>query len=135
MAKIEILTPEPEKVLPILRDALAWQKRLLSQSLTRTQERVQELAASLQVNPDLLLVGVVPHPEDQDMDLLELEGELEILRHLHEQLLQRLRKCPASAVGHHAFRDGDLAGLRGTASRCGAHQRLACLCRWFATRL
>jgi len=97
MAKIEILTPEPDKALPILRDALAWQKRLLSQSLTRTQERVQELTASLQVNPDLLLAGVVPHPEDQDMDLLELEGELEILRHLHEQLkyLERLTICPS----------------------------------------
>ena len=95
MAKIEILTPEPDKALPILRDALAWQKRLLSQSLTRTQERVQELAANLQVDPDLLLAGAVPHPEDQDMDLLELEGELEILRHLREQLaqLERLTLC------------------------------------------
>jgi hypothetical protein len=100
MAKIEILTPEPDKALPILRDALAWQKRLLSQSLTRTQERVQELTASLQVNPDLLLAGVVPHPEDQDMDLLELEGELEILRHLHEQLkyLERLTICPSETT-------------------------------------
>ena len=100
MAKIEILTPEPDKVLPILRDALAWQKRLLSQSLARTQERVQELAALLQVNPDLLLAGVVPHSEDQDMDLLELEGELEILRHLHEQLasLERLTICPSETT-------------------------------------
>jgi len=42
--------------------------------LARTQERVQALAAWLQVDPDLLLAGGVPHPEDQDMDLLELEG-------------------------------------------------------------
>jgi hypothetical protein len=40
MAKIEILTPEPEKALPILQDAIAWQKRILSQSLARTQERI-----------------------------------------------------------------------------------------------
>jgi hypothetical protein len=100
MAKIEILTPEPEKALPILQDALAWQKRILSQSLARTQERVQELAALLQVNPDLLLAGVVPHTEDQDMDLLELEGELEILRHLHEQLasLKHLTICPSETT-------------------------------------
>jgi len=100
MAKIEILTPEPEKALPILRDALAWQKRLLLQSLARTQERVQALAAWLQVDPDLLLAGGVPHPEDQDMDLLELEGELEILRHLHEQLkyLERLTICPSETT-------------------------------------
>ena len=97
MAKIEILTPEPEQALLILQDALAWQKRILLQSLARTQERVQELAARLQVDPDLLLAGVVPHPEDQDMDLLELEGELEILRHLREQLvhLEHLIICPS----------------------------------------
>jgi hypothetical protein len=28
----------------------------------------------------------LPHPENQDMDLLELEGELEIRRQLQEQL-------------------------------------------------
>lgn len=100
MAKIEILTPEPDKVLPILQDALGWQKRLLTQSLTRTQERVQALAAALQVNPDRLVAGVVPHPKDQDMDLLELEGELEILRHLQEQLvsLERLTICPSETT-------------------------------------
>jgi hypothetical protein len=47
------------------------------------------------VNPDLLLAGEVPHPENQDMDLLELEGELEIFRHLSEQLesLDHLSIC------------------------------------------
>jgi hypothetical protein len=35
--KIEIPTHEPEKALPIFEDAIAWQKRLLSQSLARTQ--------------------------------------------------------------------------------------------------
>ena len=100
MAKIEILTPEPEKALLILQDAIAWQKRLLLQSLARTQERVQELAVHLQVEPNLLLAGVVPHPEDQDMDLLELEGELELLRHLREQLaqLERLTVCPSQTT-------------------------------------
>jgi hypothetical protein len=94
------LTAQKEKALPLLRDALAWQKRLLLQSLARTQERVQELAALLQVKPDLLVAGVVPHPEDQDMDLLELEGELEILRHLREQLasLDHLTICASETT-------------------------------------
>jgi hypothetical protein len=67
-----------------------------TQSLTQTHERIQELAARLRVNPDLLLTGQVPHPENQDMDLLELEGELEIRRHLQEQLesLRHLTICP-----------------------------------------
>jgi len=86
MQKIEINTPEPEKALPVLRDAIERQKRILSQSLAQTEERIQGLASRLHVNPDLLLTGQVPHPENQDMDLLELEGELEILHHLREQL-------------------------------------------------
>ncbi len=96
MEKIEITTPEPEKALPVLRDAVERQKRLLSQSIFRTQEKIQQLAVSLQVDPALLLAGQVPHPEAQDMDLLELEGELELLRHLRDQLetLERLTLCP-----------------------------------------
>jgi hypothetical protein len=86
MEKIEINTPEPEKVLPILRDAIERQKRMLSQSLARTEDRIRELATHLRVDPDLLMAGEVPHPESQDTDLLELEGEIEILRHLREQL-------------------------------------------------
>ncbi len=96
MEKIEIATPEPEKALPVLRDAIERHKRLLAQSIARTHERIQHLAAQFRVNPDLLLAGEVPHPEEQDMDLLELEGELEILRHLREQVetLERLTLCP-----------------------------------------
>jgi hypothetical protein len=96
MQKIEINTPEPEKAIPVLKDAIERQKRILSQSLAQTEERIQQLSARLQVNPDLLLAGKVSHPENQDMDLLELEGELEIRHHLREQLesLEHLKICP-----------------------------------------
>ena len=96
MEKIEITTPEPEKARLVLQDALERHRRLLSQSVTRTQGRVQQLASQLHVDLDLLRAGQVPHLENQDMDLLELEGELEILRHLQEQLetLARLTLCP-----------------------------------------
>lgn len=50
MEKIEISTHEPEKVLPILRDAIERQKRILSQRLARTQERIQQRVTQLQVN-------------------------------------------------------------------------------------
>ena len=86
MEKIEISTPEREKALSVLWDAVERQKRLLSQSIGRTQERIQHLAAALQVNPDLLLAGKVPRSEAQDMELLELEGELDLLRHLRDKL-------------------------------------------------
>ena len=95
MGTIEISTPEPEMVLPVLRDAIERQKRILAQTLARTEERIRQLTADLQVDPDILLAGNLPHPEDQDMDLLELEGELEILRHLRAQLesLEHLTIC------------------------------------------
>ncbi len=95
MEKIQIITSEPRKVLPVLQDAIARQKRILFQSLSRTEEKIQQLAHQLQVDPDLLLTGEVPHPENQDMDLLELEGELEISHHLREQLknLEDLTIC------------------------------------------
>ncbi len=96
MEKIEISSPELEKALPVLRDAIERQKLLLSQSIFRTEEKIQQLSASLQVDPEVLMAGQVPHPEAQDMDLLELEGELQLLRHLRDQLgsLERLKICP-----------------------------------------
>lgn len=96
MEKIEILTPEPEKARRILHEAVERHRQLLSQSIARTKDRVQQLATQLRIDPDQLLAGEVPHTEGQDMDLLELEGELEILHHLREQLntLERLTLCP-----------------------------------------
>lgn len=96
MEKVEISSPDLEKALPVLRDAIERQKRLLSQSIFRTEEKIQQLSASLQVDPEVLMAGQVPHPEAQDMDLLELEGELQLLRHLRDQLesLERLKICP-----------------------------------------
>ncbi len=95
MEKIQIITSEPQTVLPVLHNALERQKRILSQSLSRTEEKIQQLAHQLHVNPDLLMSGEVPHPENQDMDLLELEGELEIFHHLREQIktLEDLTIC------------------------------------------
>jgi hypothetical protein len=95
MEKIKIITSEPHKVLPVLQDAIERQKRILSQSLSQTDERIKQLATRLQVNPDLLMAGEIFHPENQDLDLLELEGELEIFRHLREQLenLEHLTIC------------------------------------------
>jgi len=96
MQKIEINTPWAEKAIPVLKDAIELPKQIISQSLARTEEKIRQLAEQMQVDPDLLMVGKVPHPENQDMDLLELEGELEIRRHLREQLesLEHLTICP-----------------------------------------
>jgi len=96
MQKIEISTPEPEKAIPVLKDAIKRQKSIITQSLTKTEERIKQLASKLQVDPELLLAGNISHPENFDMDLLELEGELKIRQHLQEQLesLDHLTICP-----------------------------------------
>jgi len=95
MERIEIVTAEPEKARLVLQDAIERHKLLLAQSIARTHERVQQLATQLRVDPDGLRAGDVLHAEAQDMGLLELEGELEILRHLREQqeILERLSIC------------------------------------------
>jgi hypothetical protein len=95
MEKFEIVAPKPEKALLVLREAIERHKQLLAQSVARTHERIQQLAAQLRVDPDLLLAGKVPHPEGQNMDLFELEGELAILRHLRDQIetLEHLTLC------------------------------------------
>ncbi len=96
MGKIEISIPEAEKALPILRDAIERQKHLLMQTLAKAEERIRQLSIDLQVDPARLLAGECPHSEAQDMDLVELEGELELRDHLREQLqlLEQLKVCP-----------------------------------------
>jgi hypothetical protein len=94
--RIEIITPEPEKARPVLQEAIERHRQLLSHSVARTEERIRQLATQLHIDPDQLLAGEVLHAEERDMDLVELEGELEILHHLREQLntLEHLTFCP-----------------------------------------
>jgi hypothetical protein len=96
MAKIEITIADSEKAIPVLNDAIERQKDLLSQSLVRSEDRIQHLAKYLQVDLDRLLAGDLPHSDKEDMDLIELEGELELRRHFREQLeiLGHLKVCP-----------------------------------------
>ena len=95
MSVIQIETPSPERALPVRHDAIERQLRLLSQSVGRTEANVRELPEKLNVDPESLLRGEVPRPEGEDLDLLELEGELEILGELREQLdsLRRTTIC------------------------------------------
>ncbi|MCE5254372.1 MAG: hypothetical protein LLG45_09255 [Actinomycetia bacterium] len=95
MDRIELLTAEREKVLPMLDDALARHRSLLGHSIERTRARVNELAARLQVDPERLLAGQVSRTEHSEMVYLELEGELALLQHLRDQLsnLEQLTVC------------------------------------------
>jgi len=44
------------------------------------------MAEQLGVNIDTLMTGEVEHSEAQDMQLIELEGEIEISKHIEAEL-------------------------------------------------
>ncbi len=95
MQTISIKSSSPEKIIPLLTNALDREKRIIVGSLKKTSEKIDSLAKSLSVDIDKLVAGEVEHTEANDMKLVELEGELKILRHLEDELkeLESLEIC------------------------------------------
>ena len=85
----------PEKTIPLLETAVEREKNIIMDSLKTTREKVDALAKVLAVDIDKLMKGEVPHTEANDMKLIELEGEVEILKHLESELkeLESLEIC------------------------------------------
>lgn len=86
MQAISIKSRSPETAIPILKKALEREKRILTESLKITKNKVSRLAHNLNVDIDKLMRGKVVHTNENDMDLIELEGEIEIARYLESQL-------------------------------------------------
>ncbi|MBU4321028.1 MAG: hypothetical protein L6246_08865 [Thermodesulfovibrionales bacterium] len=95
MQTISIKSSSSEKIIPLLTNALDREKRLIVGSLKKISEKIDSLAKSLSVDIDKLVAGEVEHTEANDMKLVELEGELKILRHLEDELkeLESLEIC------------------------------------------
>lgn len=95
MGAIEIKTPSPQQATPLLRSAIELEKKLVRDSLMLTSERIVELARRAGVEPDQLLAGTVARHEDNELLLIELEGELAIRHSLEESLrhLDSLQIC------------------------------------------
>jgi hypothetical protein len=95
MQTISIKSGSPEKSIPLLRNAIEREKRIVRHSLKTTRRRVESLAEELGVDVSKLMRGEVDHDEANDMKLLELEGETELLRHLESELreLETLEIC------------------------------------------
>ena len=95
MQTISIKSSSSEKIIPLLTNALDREKRIIGGSLKKTSEKIDSLAKSLSVDIDKLVAGEVEHTEANDMKLVELEGELKILRHLEDELkeLESLEIC------------------------------------------
>jgi len=95
MAEIQIKTPSPEQAAPLLKEAIELEKKLTRDSLATTNERITTLAREVGVDINHLLAGNVSRTEENEMALLELEGELAIRRSLEDALrsLESLEVC------------------------------------------
>ncbi|HHT9134851.1 MAG TPA: hypothetical protein ACFYD2_08105 [Candidatus Avalokitesvara rifleensis] len=86
MQTISLKSGSAETVIPLLRNAIDREKRILKESVRVTREKVNKLAKDLAVDVDKLMQGEVEHTASNDMQLIELEGEVEVLRHLESGL-------------------------------------------------
>ena len=86
MQIITLKSDSPETVVSLLKNAMDREKRILVDTIRITKEKIDALAKSLGVDIDKLIRGEVEHTESNDMQLIELEGEIEILEHLKDEL-------------------------------------------------
>ena len=95
MTVIALKSPLDVNLSPLVVMALDREKNILRRSIQVSRKKINLLAAKLKVDPAQLLSGGVPHGEDDDMDLIELEGELAVLDRHEEQLkgLESLELC------------------------------------------
>lgn len=94
MTTISIQSMFPFSV-QLLTGAIDRERRIVNNSIKSTKRRVDALAKTLGVDPVRLMAGEEVHEDVVDMDLLELEGELEILHHLEAEFaaLETVRIC------------------------------------------
>ena len=95
MNTIQIKTPSPEQSLPLVKEALEMEKKLTRDSLAISEGRILAFVRQLGVTVTQVLRGVVARGEENEQDLLDLEGELELRRTLQETLthLEQLEVC------------------------------------------
>ncbi len=96
MQTITLKTSSPKKALPLIMDAIEREKRILMDSIAITQKNIDSLARKLHVNTSHLGKGKVIHTEENEEELIELEGELAILKNLQEEMksLEDVKLCP-----------------------------------------
>ncbi len=86
MQTITLKSDSPETVVSILKNAMDRERRILIDTIRITKEKIDTLAKSLRVDINKLMKGEIEHTESNDMQLIELEGEIEILKHLESEL-------------------------------------------------
>ena len=86
MQTISLKSNSADTIIPLLKSAIDREKRILTESVRATKEKIHKLSKELNVDVDKLMKGEVEHTDANDMDLIELEGEVEILRHLEAEI-------------------------------------------------
>lgn len=95
MQTISLKSNSPDVIVPILKNALDREMRLINDSLRTTKEKINRLSEELNIDIDKLMKGEIEHTESNEMMLIELEGEIEVLRHLETEIkeLEALEIC------------------------------------------
>ncbi|MBI5674922.1 MAG: hypothetical protein HZC48_03685 [Nitrospirae bacterium] len=86
MQTISLKSNSPDMVIPLLINAIDREKRILLDTLRISSEKIKKLSESHGVDIDKLMRGEVEHTEANDMQLIELEGEIEISKHIEAEL-------------------------------------------------
>jgi hypothetical protein len=86
MQTITLRSDSPETVVPLIKNAVDREKKILVDTIRITKEKINSLSKNLGVDIDKLMSGEVEHTESKEMQLIELEGEIEILKHLEAEL-------------------------------------------------
>ncbi len=86
MQTISLKSNSPDMFIPLLMNALSREKHILRGTLRITKEKISKLAENLGVDVNKLMNGEVEHTEANDMQLIELEGEKEISKHIEAEL-------------------------------------------------
>lgn len=106
MSDITIKTREPKETLPLIQEAVELEKRLINDSIGKTEAKINDsigktkaniknLTAALGVSVQDFKNDKVEYTEDKEQFLLKLEGELNFLRRLETRLkrLENLEIC------------------------------------------
>ncbi len=87
MSEITIQCRQPVLLKSIISTALEREKKILHDAIKRTQIKLEHLQFLQKVDkPEKLLNGDIDRNEFNEMDLLEMEGEVEVMKHLKNKL-------------------------------------------------
>ncbi len=86
MKIITLKSDSPETVVPLLKSAVEREKKIIMDTISKSKDKINSLTKTLGIDTGKLMKGDVEHTETNDMQLIELEGEIEILKHLETEL-------------------------------------------------